>query len=316
MKTIIFLSTYFLLFVNLIGISQSDPIAIDDNYNSQRIRIPVSGLEREFIISIPTSCTDSLEKCPVVFMLHGGGGTGKKYYKISGWKELGHTEGFATVYPSGLSFCIEKDGVRKEQTYWTNQRKIDQACNKETLHDDVFYLDSILSYLEKEGQYDMSRIFAVGFSNGLGFIQDRLMPERSNMFAGFAGAGNFLDSIKIPDHPVKPYLTLAGQRDPILMKQNNDLPLPIKLDALTQNEMLKDIIKNYLSTLGLAKSFYSKEQINGLSLHFDKNKIETASIFRLNIMKDVAHNWPSQNNAETQFNAPEIIWNFFQKYCL
>ena len=58
-------------------------------------------LKRQFIVHLPPAYqSQPNQSFPVVFMLHGGGGSGRKYYNISGWKELGDQEGIITVFPT------------------------------------------------------------------------------------------------------------------------------------------------------------------------------------------------------------------------
>ena len=53
--------------------------------------VNVDGDIREYYVHIPTGY-DGSTRFPVVFMLHGSGGNGLKFYNISGWVEEGEKE--------------------------------------------------------------------------------------------------------------------------------------------------------------------------------------------------------------------------------
>lgn len=287
---------------------------INENYNSQQVNINIDGVIREYIISVPEACQDSNSNCPAVIMFHGGGGNGKKFYNLSGWKELGEEKNFVTVFPTAQKFCIYQQGEKKTKNYWTNFRKLDQICPNDTVQDDILFIDSVLTDLESKYHCNKHKIYAVGFSNGLGLIQDRLLVERSDRFEGFAGAGNLLDTVlHVNSVHNKPFLLLAGQKDPLLMKANDNFQLPTTVEEYEQSA-LKKYIQNHLTTLGLSDNYLSKATTKGLRLHYDEPLNDTASIFRLAIMKDVKHQWPNKIVDKTDFNAPRIIWNFFKHY--
>lgn len=87
MKTLIFT---ILLSAIIISLPQCDK-----NNNSyeqpgttgkQHFTIVTDGINREYYVHVPARY-DAKNPTPAVFMLHGSGGNGEKFYNISGWKE-------------------------------------------------------------------------------------------------------------------------------------------------------------------------------------------------------------------------------------
>lgn len=73
--------------------------------------IVVSGVTRSFIVYQPANIQTG-EKVPVVFMFHGAGGNGDKFYTNSGWKKKAMVEKFYAVFPTARTYCItDTNGV-------------------------------------------------------------------------------------------------------------------------------------------------------------------------------------------------------------
>ncbi len=62
--------------------------------------VTVDGLSRGYSIQIPSSY-DGKNGLPIVFVLHGGGGSGKNMMNFTGFGKLGEKENFFVVYPDG-----------------------------------------------------------------------------------------------------------------------------------------------------------------------------------------------------------------------
>jgi polyhydroxybutyrate depolymerase len=88
-----------------------------------------SGLERTYRIHLPSQ-RDQTKPVPLVFLFHGGGGTGQGMEKLTlgGFNRLADREGFIVVYPDG----IEKhwnDG-RGLEAYRAHRENIDRKSSE------------------------------------------------------------------------------------------------------------------------------------------------------------------------------------------
>lgn len=114
------------------------------------------GLERKYLIySAPLTPAHS-GKRPLLFVLHGGGGTNRGMIRLTNgrFNELADRDGFFVVYPQG----IEKS--------WNDGRldKISGAHRKSI--DDVGFFRALIEHLTAAYPIDSERIFVTGISNG------------------------------------------------------------------------------------------------------------------------------------------------------
>ena len=132
------------------------------------------GIERTFRLYIPAS-HDKKKPAPLLMILHGGGGTGKRMANLArgGFKSIADEEGFIIVYPDGIERHWN-DG-RIEVTYQAHAEKID----------DVGFLTTLMDHLVNTYNLDPERVYVCGVSNGAMMTQ-RLAFEASGKIAAIA----------------------------------------------------------------------------------------------------------------------------------
>src|SRR4051812_22818998 len=62
-------------------------------------------MKRTFRVSLPPGAEKSGRKFPVLFVFHGGRGTGEKMERGSGFEEAAEARDFIRVYPNGYENC-------------------------------------------------------------------------------------------------------------------------------------------------------------------------------------------------------------------
>ncbi len=114
------------------------------------------GLERKYLIYSGSLTPAHSGKRPLLFVLHGGGGTNRGMIRLTNgrFNELADRDGFFVVYPQG----IEKS--------WNDGRldKISGAHRKGI--DDVGFFRALIEHLTAAYPIDSERIFVTGISNG------------------------------------------------------------------------------------------------------------------------------------------------------
>ena len=142
--------------------------------NLQEFTINHDGYQRSYFIYVPNKPGIN-GKIPLLFALHGGGGTAKGMpgFTLGRFHELAEEHGFIVVYPQG----VEKQ--------WNDGRKGDQVKAWKENIDDVGFLVGVVKKLEEEYPIDKGRVFTCGISNG-GFMSTRLACERPDVFKGAA----------------------------------------------------------------------------------------------------------------------------------
>ncbi len=148
---------------------------------------------------------DTPKPAPTVFVLHGGGGTGKKLRKHFDFSALAANAGVALVYPDGVN------------GHWNDGREGDRNIFKSEVPDDVAFLSALADDLIARGISRKDHIYVVGVSNG-GMMTQRLLCEASDTFAAgasiIAGLPATLKNCT-PSRPT-PILLINGDSDPLM----------------------------------------------------------------------------------------------------
>ncbi len=304
-----------LLFWSMPAIAQEVQL-LKKQDNTYNFGVQVEGVNRTFLVHVPKSYTEgSSTQYPVVFMLHGGGGSGKKYYNISGWKELGDREGVITVFPTAQIICyIDREtGKQDRGRYWLNSSKAAALCAGQNPHDDVAFMRLIADHLKSSFTVDTKRFYCTGFSNGMGFTLSRVIPELTDIFAAVGGTGSMLPEA-IPTTNPLPCWMMIGERDPKLIRHNNNQPFPTTVEGFEENELLSDIVSQLLNVLQLEANFEAKERKKHTSFYFKETKDNGSQELRFSVLKGQKHTYPRGIEDHNNVVVADIFWDFFKQY--
>lgn len=162
---------------------------IEQSANDRVIEMEHGGLQREFILHTPAG--GNRGGLPLLFVLHGGGGTAKGMVRITegAFNDIADREGLYVVYPQGY----EKG--------WNDQRTVPISTAHEKNIDDVGFIRSIIEYMSRNYDIDRKRIFSTGLSNG-GVMSFRLAMDMPDLIAGIAPVSSgmpveALDAVKV-----------------------------------------------------------------------------------------------------------------------
>lgn len=162
---------------------------------------------RNYEITIPGG--DTKKPAPTVFVLHGGGGTGKKLRQHFDFTQLAADAGIVLVYPDGIN------------GHWNDGRPISVKGGRDLFKgaapDDVAFLSNLANDLVTRGISQEGRFYVTGVSNG-GMMTQRLLCEASETFlAGASIIAGLPASLKncTPSH-ARPILLINGDADPLM----------------------------------------------------------------------------------------------------
>jgi polyhydroxybutyrate depolymerase len=115
--------------------------------------ITIDGRQREYIIHLPPSF-QSISKLPILFGLHGGGGTDENTIKFYNLNDLADKNGFIVIYPNaiGKSWAIPGFSARS--------KKADSTV------DDVHFISVLLDTIIHYYKGDSTKVFTTGISRG------------------------------------------------------------------------------------------------------------------------------------------------------
>jgi polyhydroxybutyrate depolymerase len=146
--------------------SEPCPTSSSVQVGDTTLMLDVGGSMRSFLVHAPPAY-DGTTRLPVVFDFHGLTGTSNQQKGLSGWDDVGDTEGFITVYPQGLE----------------NAWNAGLCCSDGS--DDVAFVRAIIENLQAEACIDAKRVYASGCSNG-GGMSYKLACDAAEVIAGIA----------------------------------------------------------------------------------------------------------------------------------
>ncbi len=269
------------------------------------------GVNREFIISKPSGPVPA-GGYPIVMMLHGTTGDGERFYLSSGWKELGESGKFISVFPSSLAYCYVGDlGFNVTNTKWNNGDLQSNKCRNQVqdFKDDVKFLRKVLDTLKKTNTINSQKVFAAGFSNGSVMV-NKLAIEMSEVFAAVASNAGLLHPLD-STAPIRylPMWQTIGIADENLTANNGGLPLPFN-DSL--NPIALKFSAAQRGAQNLKDSFTLIKSTYLYTYNFNKPKsTNQKNNFLVSFIKDLTHAFP--NGVNHPVSAPALYWDFFKQ---
>jgi polyhydroxybutyrate depolymerase len=159
----------------------------------------IGGVARKALIYLP----DKTENAPVIFAFHGHGGqmelAAKKFTLHTLWPEA------IVIYPQGLPTKTQRDRWGRFpgwQIGWSTQNR------------DLALFEALLETVQKEWKGDSKRLYAMGHSNGAGFVY-YLWGKKPELFAALAAASGMGERLLATARPC-PVMPIGSKSDPIV----------------------------------------------------------------------------------------------------
>ncbi|MCX7704989.1 MAG: dienelactone hydrolase family protein [bacterium] len=272
--------------------------------------VKVDGFERTYILQTPSSY-DGKKRLPLVFVLHGGGGSGKNMINFTGFGKLCEKEGFIAVYP---------DAHNKN---WNDARGF---LNSRI--DDVKFFRVMIEKISAEYQIDSARIYATGISNGAMMCYTLACRCAENFAAIAAIAGNLPEKLK-DEKPLSPVsiMIMNGTEDPLVPNKGGQIKVfgRERGKVLSTDETLTFWIKvNGCSKLVSKKKLPDINKNDGCDIEETiyenpENGVEVI-LYRI---AGGGHTWPGAvqylpeniiGKTNRDINATYVIWEFFKRH--
>lgn len=316
------ISQVFLFVIVILFVSVYFGVNLNSSDKIKNGSIFFGGLERTYLIYIP-SVHDEAKPMPLVIALHGGGGTGKDMIKLTrgGFNALAEKEGFAVVYPDGTKFS-ESPKVR-----WNDGR--DERYSQA---DDVGFISALIDNFVRTENVDRNRVYVTGISNGAHMAM-RLAREASDKIAAVAPVAYSMQekyaSVPVASRPIS-LIILTGTKDPITPYNGGEtpdpfnvrelgriLPVPATVDILVaHNKCALPPIISKVSDHSLNDDAFTRKEAY-------ENCLNGTEVV-LYAINNGGHTWPGgwQYLPErfigktSNLDANEVIWNFFKNHSL
>lgn len=268
------------------------------------------GIPRTYCLHLPQAYAE-LQSVPLVIALHGGGGDGPKTARLTGFNALADREGFIVVYPEGINH------------HWNDGRLPDRIA------DDVGFISALLDKLQAEYRIDPTRVYVTGPSNGA-MMTYRLAYE---MTGRIAAAAPVIGSIPLglkdrcrPSGPM-PMLIINGDADPLVPYGGGEVRVGRqRLGRLisTDDTIQFWVAQNGCTATPSVADLPDKDTSDGAtvtrSMYTSPASDKEVILYRV---RGGGHTWPGGpqylpkwivGTVCRDFNASEIIWEFFQRH--
>jgi polyhydroxybutyrate depolymerase len=316
MKKILLLMTA----LSVISCSKNDdvtplvPTPTPDSPSEQKtINITVDGTARSFVVFLPTGYNNVASKMPMIFAIHGGGGTGDGMIQLADFRTIANKDKVVLVYPTGI------------QTSWNDGRPTD--ANIAGIND-VNFFSTMCDYMVTNNKVDPTRIYATGISNG-GFMSSRLGCELSSKIAAIAVDAATIESTTIasscnPGRPV-PALYIHGTLDTFVPILGGAVTVGAGGTILSHAQAItKWITINNCATTAVVTDLPDLDPNDGTTIKKREylNGTNGAEVVSY-VVTGGGHTWPQgyQYLAESiigktsqDMNANEVIWAFFKRF--
>ena len=267
-------------------------ISYAQDYTSETIQH--DGLTREYSIYVPSSY-DGTKNYPLLFNLHGGGGTNSVWQAASDMRPIADTADFILVYPQALP--DPSDG-----------NSFNWIPKVQGTFDDVPFFSSLIDMIASNYLIDQNRIYACGYSLG-GDMTFELGCKLNNRIAAIAPVARTMqadpNNFCSPVHPTG-VLTILG---------TDDLVSPY-------NGIVFGGIEYYISAAATHEYWVTQNNCNAtatminISPSVERYTWSTGSgcayVEELKVIGG-GHDWPGSFGNMT-IDANEEIWQFVSKY--
>jgi len=289
---------------------------------SHILSLTVHGVERTYIVHVPTSYKPQILS-PLVIMLHGGGGTAKAAMWETEWATKADKEGFLAVFPNAMARDPSKrSSFAGNPQLWNDGS--DRFYPGQKAPDDVGFIAAMLDDLAAKFALDGRRVFVTGFSNGasMTFRVGAEMSDRIAAIAPVAGALWF-DPVKLL-HPVSMYY-LTGTADPLNLIEGGVPKLATGASDKVRAKPkppVRDSILKWSKALGCPDAAANISDDRGIRTEMYAPCMGQAEVV-YTAVDDLGHTWAGGKSLLPEYmvgkttnriRATDVIWEFFLRH--
>jgi polyhydroxybutyrate depolymerase len=261
--------------------------------------ITVGSLQRSYILHVPRGY-DGSKALPLVFVLHGGGGSAQSMVGSTGFDTKADSEGFFVAY---------LQGTVGDRSGW-NSGIVDAGVAGA---DDVGFVRDLTKKLEKELKVDRKRVYAAGFSNG-GFMTHRLAADLPELLASVAVVEG---AIAVSSDGGKTFGTLGRSHGPIpIMMVHGKSDDAIKYYGGQGGHAfvkpVADAVAYWTRANGCKGKPASKTSAEGNVTDAYLDCQDGSAVILVSTAQG-EHQWPTSDNA-AKLAGTDTIWAFFKAH--
>ena len=278
------------------------PSAASEAGDSRRA-LSLASSTREYLLHVPPGYVPT-RATPLVLNLHGGGGTAAIQAELTRFADAADAHGFLLVHPEGTRALVGRG------RYWNAGECCGRAERREV--DDVAFLAAVVDDVARSYCVDPRRVYATGMSNG-GMMAYRLACERADRIAAIAPvAGVLVTEVCAPSRPV-PVMHIHGAADEVVPVEGGEY-------LGTRFEPLARTIEFFVAHNDCSPTPSIESPAGAICDHY--RDCAGGAEVRLCVVGGGGHTWPGGRRrmlggaTSTEFDASEMIWDFFTNHSL
>ena len=270
------------------------------NNKLQRCDLMHEGLERYYFIYVPNNLNNE-KSIPLLFALHGYGSTARNHFSYTNYIPIADQNNLIVVYPQGapMSTTLTSSSSHWNVGGWTVGSNVK----------DVEFIDALLDLINNKINFDQTRIYSSGMSNG-GFMSYHLACNLSSRIAAIASVtGSMTPQTYTNCNPTHatPILQIHGLLDTV-----------VGYNGLSYMESIPKIMKywsEYSSCNSEPDETITENITEGYVINIQeyKNCLNDVNV-KLFIHSSMGHTWPRFSNYG--ISASTEVWNFVSQYNL
>lgn len=274
------------------------------------------GIERSYLIYRPRGIQSRSDLRPLVFVLHGGGGTHRGIIRLTKgrFNALADRDGFFVVYPQGIGKAWNEG--RGDLISKAHRRGID----------DVGFFRALIDRLVSKNPFDSDRVFVTGISNG-GLMSLRLACSLPDKIRAIAPVTASIPSAILPLCRSESAVSLAvfnGTEDPLVPYYGGQITVfrQERGEVLSTDETIGVwLAKNRCTSEPKVTELPDLTEDNTRVLKVEYTRCDADSKVVLYRIEGGGHTWPGGRQylpvrligrTSRDINACDEIWSFFR----
>jgi len=283
----------------------------------QELDIWANGFKRSYLVHVPPGY-DRQKPLPLVVVIHGAFDTAAGMETYSGFSALSDRKNFLVLYPNGM-------GLFGYLQHWNAGHCCGKAAKDKI--DDVGFIEAAIEDVCSRLRVDRQRVFILGFSNG-GMMAYRFAAEKTRLLAGAAFLAASIGGRPSESEPEWRIPNPEGPLPVMVMHGMADQDVPFEGGSSKR----RGGPRSYWSVMESVKFWLENDECKKkpAKSQLCEGRVDVTSwkdcaghtAVSLYLIKGWAHDWPGkyftgklpQSNPLRQFDAAEIIWEFFKRH--
>lgn len=293
-------------------------LSIGSAFAGEMRSLRVGTVERSYYVHVPTNLKPG---APLVFVLHGAGGSGEQAVRLYRWQAKADAEGFVVAGPDAATvFAQRAADFRTNPRAWNDGSGRGAATIGRS--DDTGFIAALIDSFAHSHAIDRGRVYATGFSSGAGMAQ-RLGQDMSDRIAAIVPVAGIMVPLRTSLARPIPVLYVSGDKDPLNPVAGGDVALP--WGVTFRKEPLQTLVERWrdLDGCGRTPAVTTAPALRVQTWTACRGDVEVRYV----LIRGHGHEWPGGGSSRLPpaivgpsnpgaYDATMAAWTFMQRWRL